>query len=92
MQDHSDRTGMRIVVELKKGAEPKVVVNQLYQYTPLQSTFSIINIALVNRRPADAEACGRCWRASWSTARRSSAGGRRSCSAGPGSGRTSWKA
>ncbi|MCD6303353.1 MAG: DNA gyrase subunit A, partial [Planctomycetes bacterium] len=49
VQDHSDRTGMRIVVELKKGAEPEVVINQLYQYTPLQSTFSIINIALVNR-------------------------------------------
>jgi DNA gyrase subunit A len=49
VQDHSDRTGMRIVVDLKKGAEPEVVINQLYQYTPLQSTFSIINIALVNR-------------------------------------------
>jgi len=49
VQDHSDRTGMRIVIDLKKGAEPEVVINQLYQYTPLQSTFSIINIALVNR-------------------------------------------
>ena len=48
-QDHSDRTGMRIVVELNRGANPEVVVNQLYEYTPLQSTFSIINIALVNR-------------------------------------------
>ena len=51
IQDHSDRTGMRIVIEVKKGVEPKVVVNQLYQYTPLQSTFSIINIALANRAP-----------------------------------------
>ena len=51
VQDHSDRTGMRIVIDVRKGAEPKVVVNQLYQYTPLQSTFSIINIALVNRAP-----------------------------------------
>jgi len=51
VQDHSDRTGMRIVIELKKGAEPQVVVNQLYQYTSLQSTFSIINIALVNKAP-----------------------------------------
>jgi DNA gyrase subunit A len=51
VQDHSDRTGMRIVLDLKKGAESQVVVNQLYQYTPLQSTFSIINIALVNRAP-----------------------------------------
>ncbi|MDP6543994.1 MAG: DNA gyrase subunit A [Phycisphaerae bacterium] len=51
IQDHSDRTGMRIVVDLKRGAEPEVVLNQLYQYTPLQSTFSIINIALVHRGP-----------------------------------------
>ncbi len=51
IQDHSDRTGMRIVVDLKKGAEAEVVINQLYEYTPLQSTFSIINIALVNRAP-----------------------------------------
>ncbi|NBB95897.1 MAG: DNA gyrase subunit A [Planctomycetes bacterium] len=51
VQDHSDRTGMRIVVDVKKGAEPQVVINQLYQYTPLQSTFSIINIALVNSAP-----------------------------------------
>ena len=51
VQDHSDRTGMRIVVELRKGVEPEVVIAQLYEYTPLQSTFSIINIALVNRAP-----------------------------------------
>ncbi len=41
----------RIVVALKKGADPDVVEKQLYQYTPLQSVFSIINIALVNRQP-----------------------------------------
>jgi len=51
IQDHSDRTGMRIVVDVRKGAEPEVVINRLYTYTPLQSTFSIINIALVNRAP-----------------------------------------
>lgn len=41
----------RIVLELKKGADPAVVENQLYSSTPLQQTFSIINIALVNRQP-----------------------------------------
>ncbi len=51
VQDHSDRTGMRIVVELKKGVDAEVVVQQLYKFTPLQSTFSIITIALVNRAP-----------------------------------------
>ncbi|MCL4743030.1 MAG: DNA gyrase subunit A [Phycisphaerales bacterium] len=41
----------RIVIELKKGADPRVVENQLFQFTPLQQTFSIMNIALVNRQP-----------------------------------------
>ncbi|MCC6909066.1 MAG: DNA gyrase subunit A [Phycisphaerales bacterium] len=41
----------RVVLELKKGADPAIVENQLYQFTPLQSTFSIINIALVNHQP-----------------------------------------
>jgi DNA gyrase subunit A len=41
----------RIVIELKRGADPAVVENQLFQHTPLQQTFSIINISLVNRRP-----------------------------------------
>ncbi len=51
IQDHSDRTGMRIVIDLRRGEEPDVVLNQLYRYSPLQSTFSIINIALINRAP-----------------------------------------
>jgi len=41
----------RVVCELKRGADPAVVENQLYQFTPLQQTFSIMNVALVNRRP-----------------------------------------
>ncbi len=41
----------RVVVELKKGADARVVENQLFQFTPLQDTFSIINLALVNRQP-----------------------------------------
>ncbi|MCR9217038.1 MAG: DNA gyrase subunit A, partial [bacterium] len=41
----------RIVCELRKGTDPAVVENQLYQFTPLQSTISIMNIALVNRQP-----------------------------------------
>ncbi len=52
VRDESDREHeVRVVVELKRDADPNVVVNQLYQFTPLQSTFSIINIALVNRQP-----------------------------------------
>ncbi|MDR3334987.1 MAG: DNA gyrase subunit A, partial [Treponema sp.] len=49
--DESDREGIRIVVELKKGAILKVVLNQLFSNTQLQTTFGIINLALVNGRP-----------------------------------------
>ena len=50
--DHSGREHkVRIVVDLKRDADPQVVINQLYQYTPCQITVSMINIALVNRQP-----------------------------------------
>ncbi|MDR1278553.1 MAG: DNA topoisomerase (ATP-hydrolyzing) subunit A, partial [Treponema sp.] len=49
--DESDRDGIRIVIELKKGAIIKVVLNQLFSNTQLQTTFGIINLALVNGRP-----------------------------------------
>ena len=51
LRDESDRNGMRIVIELKKDANPNVVLNNLYKYTQLQDTFSIIIIALVNDEP-----------------------------------------
>lgn len=51
LRDESDRDGMRIVVEVKKDANPNVILNKLYKYTQLQNTFSIIMIALVDDRP-----------------------------------------
>ncbi len=51
VRDESDRRGLRIVVELKRDADPNVAMNKLYQYTPLQNTFAISNLALVNNRP-----------------------------------------
>lgn len=51
VDESSNKGGMRLVIELKRGADPAAVENQLYQLTPLQSTFSIINIALVNGQP-----------------------------------------
>jgi DNA gyrase subunit A len=51
LRDESDRNGMRIVIELKRGAQPKRVLNQLYKYTPLQSTFGAQILALVNDEP-----------------------------------------
>ena len=51
LRDESDRDGMRIVIELKKDANPKVVLNQLFVHTPLQTTFGAIMLALVDNRP-----------------------------------------
>ena len=51
IRDESDRNGMRIVYELKRDAVPNVVLNILYKYTQLQSSFSVNNIALVKGRP-----------------------------------------
>jgi DNA gyrase subunit A len=51
VNDESDRNGMRIVYDLKKDAIANVVLNNLYKYTPLQTSFSVNNIALVHGRP-----------------------------------------
>ena len=51
IRDESDRTGMRIVYELKRDSIPNIVLNKLYKYTQLQSSFSVNNIALVKGRP-----------------------------------------
>ncbi len=53
VRDESDRDGMRLVIELKRDAIPEVVLNQLYKHTPMQSTFGVINLALVNGRPRE---------------------------------------
>lgn len=51
LRDESDREGLRIVLELKKGAIPKLVLNRLFAHTPLQTSFGIINMAIVGGRP-----------------------------------------
>ena len=51
-RDESDRDGMRLVIELKKDVFPQVVLNQLYQLTDLQTSFGIINLSIVDSRPA----------------------------------------
>ena len=51
LRDESDRRGMSIVIELRRGAQPKKVLNQLYKYTPLQSTFGVQLLALVEGEP-----------------------------------------
>lgn len=51
LRDESDRDGMSIIVELKRGAQPKKVLNQLYKYTPLQGNFSMNMLALLDGEP-----------------------------------------
>jgi DNA gyrase subunit A len=51
MRDESDRRGMSIIIELRRGAQPVKVLNQLYKYTPLQSTFGVQMLALVGGEP-----------------------------------------
>lgn len=51
LRDESDRRGLRIMIEIKKGEVPQVVLNQLYRYTQLQVTFSVIMLALVDGKP-----------------------------------------
>ena len=51
LRDESDQRGMSIVIELKRGAQPKKVLNQLYKYTALQSTFGVIMLALIDGEP-----------------------------------------
>ena len=51
VRDESDRDGIRLVIVLKRGSNPGVVLNQLYKYTQMQTTFGIINLALVKGRP-----------------------------------------
>ncbi len=51
LRDESDRDGLRVVIELKRGAVPQVILNQLYKHTQMQSTFGAILLALVNGEP-----------------------------------------
>lgn len=53
LRDESDKSGMRIVVELKRDANPQVILNQLYRFTQLQDTFGVIMLALVNGEPKE---------------------------------------
>jgi len=53
IRDESDRDGMRIVVELKRGAEPQIVLNQLFKHTSMQEGFSMILLAVVNGQPRE---------------------------------------
>src|SRR5204863_785374 len=51
IRDESDRDGIRVVIELKRGEVPEVVLNNLYQFTQMQTTFGIIFLAIANNKP-----------------------------------------
>ncbi|MCX7917606.1 MAG: DNA gyrase subunit A [bacterium] len=51
VRDESDKSGIRVVLEVKKGENVDIIINQLYKHTQLQTSYSIINLALVNRQP-----------------------------------------
>src|SRR5262245_3764650 len=51
IRDESDRDGLRVVVELKRGEQAPVILNNLYKLTPMQTTFGVINLAIVNGQP-----------------------------------------
>ena len=51
IRDESDKDGIRVVIELRREVEPQIVLNYLYKHTQLETTFGIINLALVNNRP-----------------------------------------
>jgi DNA gyrase subunit A len=53
VRDESDRDGMRIVIELKRGTEPQIVLNQLFKHTQMQESFSMILLAVVNGQPRE---------------------------------------
>ncbi len=53
LRDESDRDGMRIVIELKRDAIPDIVLNNLYKLTPMQQSFGVINLAIVNGQPRE---------------------------------------
>jgi len=53
VRDESDRDGMRIVIELRRGAEPQIILNQLYKHTQMQESFSMIFLAVVNGQPRE---------------------------------------
>src|ERR1019366_8194577 len=53
IRDESDRDGMRIVMELKRGSQPEIVLNQLYKHTQMQESFSMIFLAVVNSQPRE---------------------------------------
>ena len=85
-----NREGIRVVLELGRGEIPQIVLNQLYKHTQMQTTFGIIMLALVDRRPAGRQPQGDAGGVRHASAARSSPGARATTWPAPRSGPTSW--
>ena len=93
VKDLTDRAhGLRLVIEIKNGFDPEAVLEQLYKLTPMEESFGINNVALVDGQPLHARASRSCWRSTSTTASRScaaaasSAASKRARPAAPGRG------
>ncbi len=93
IRDESDRNGMRIVIELKRDANPQVVLNRLFAQTQLQTTFAINMLALVDRRSPSRRSCpcATFWTSTSPSRRRSSSAVPGTTCARPRSGPTCWR-
>ena len=89
LRNESDRNGMRLVIELKRDAIAKVVLNKLYKHTQMQTTFGVINIALVGGVPRTLDAARAAPGLHRLTSARSSSGAPSSSSTRPRRGPTS---
>ena len=83
IRDESDRDGMRIVVELKRGAEPQIILNQLFKHTSMQESFSMILLAIAHGQPQEMGLI-QAINTSSTTASKSCAGAPRTCCQGEG--------
>ena len=92
LRDESDREGIRVVLDVKRGEVPEVILNSLYKLTQMQTTFGIIMLAIVDNQPQGADPQGAAPATSSITARRWSSGAPATTCARPRSGPTSSRA
>ena len=92
VRDESDREGMRIVIEVKRGEEPKIILNHLYKLTQMQESFGMILLAIVNGQPRELGLIAAAASCSSSTASKWCGGARNSSCARPKSANTSCSA
>ena len=89
LRDESDRDGTSVVLELRRDAPAEIVLNRIYEHTPLETSFGVINLCLVDQRRRRSSRSGTSWSCTSPTGGRRSLGGPRSISRRPRSAATS---